>query len=408
MKKNLAIVTTWFERGAAYVSKQLMKTLSKEYNVFIYARGGENYAKGDKNWDKYYVWWGKRKYFPISTYIDLKDFDKFLNKYNIEIVIFNEQWWWEPVVFCKEKNILTGAYVDYYKENSIELFGIYDFLICNTKRHYSVFDWHPQAYYIPWGTDINLFFPKNLSSVDKDKIVFFHSCGMSPHRKGTKFLIRAINELYKKTSAFKVIIHSQVDLDKFINEEEKRILNFFIENGILELIIKTVSVPGLYHLGDVYVYPTVLEGIGLTIAEAIAMGLPAIVPDNGPMNEFVKDGINGKLVKIDKLYSRADGYYWPKCEVNIEDLADKMLFYIKNFSKLNEFKFNARKYAEKYLDWNENSANLNNFLKNVMYIPIEKNLYKKALYYHNSTYPLIWQYKKVYELLDLIYHKVKR
>jgi len=408
MKKNLAIVTTWFERGAAYVSKQLMKTLLKNYNVFIYARGGEKFAIEDKNWDKDYVWWGKKKYFPISTYIDLKDFENFLKEKNIEIVIFNEQMWWEPVIFCKKKNILVGAYVDYYKEDSIKLFGIYDFLICNTKRHYSVFNWHPQAYYIPWGTDINLFSPKNFFSNNKDKLIFFHSSGMNPFRKGTIFFIKAINELYNKTNKFKAIIHSQVDLNKYLKKEEQEILDQFIKKDVVEVIIKTVSAPGLYHLGDVYVYPTVLEGIGLTIAEAISMGLPTIVPNNAPMNEFVKDNINGKLVKIDKFYSRADGYYWPKCEVDIEDLADKMLSFIENFEKMEEFKKITRQYAEKYLNWDKNSVILNDLLKNTSFLLLKNDVFIKALNYHNSKYPMIWKYRKIYEIIDFIYHKVKK
>jgi 1,2-diacylglycerol 3-alpha-glucosyltransferase len=408
MRKNLAIVTTWFERGAAYVSKQLMKILSKNYNVFIYVRGGEKYARGDENWDKNYVWWGKKKYFPILTYIDIKDFNKFLTKNNIEIVIFNEQLWWEPVVFCKEKGILTGSYIDNYKEDNIELFGLYDFLICNTKRHYEVFKWHPQAYYIPWGTDINLFYPKKLSSVNNERLIFFHSSGMNPDRKGTKFLIKAVKDLYDKSQSFKLIIHSQVDLYKFLDQNEIKILKKFIDDNIIELIIKTVPAPGLYYLGDVYVYPTVLEGIGLTIAEAISMGLPTIVPDNAPMNEFVKDGVNGKLVKINKLYSRADGYYWPKCEVNIKDLSDKMYFYIQNFENLNMFKKETRKYAEKYLNWDENSSILNNLLMETKKIKINNFLKNKALNYYNKIYPMIWKYRKIYEMFDYLYHKVKK
>lgn len=39
---NIGLVTTWFERGAAYVSKAYLNSLKTDNNVFIYARGGEN------------------------------------------------------------------------------------------------------------------------------------------------------------------------------------------------------------------------------------------------------------------------------------------------------------------------------------------------------------------------------
>lgn len=57
---NIGIVTTWFERGAAYVSRQFEQVLEKDgHNVFILARGGEKYAKGDPKWDLDNVHWGK-------------------------------------------------------------------------------------------------------------------------------------------------------------------------------------------------------------------------------------------------------------------------------------------------------------------------------------------------------------
>lgn len=42
---NIGIVRTWFERGAAYVSRQYMEVLAERHNIFIYARGGESFAK---------------------------------------------------------------------------------------------------------------------------------------------------------------------------------------------------------------------------------------------------------------------------------------------------------------------------------------------------------------------------
>ena len=48
---NIGIVTTWFERGAAYVSKQYKDSLEEcGHKVFIYSRGGEKHLKKDKKW----------------------------------------------------------------------------------------------------------------------------------------------------------------------------------------------------------------------------------------------------------------------------------------------------------------------------------------------------------------------
>jgi 1,2-diacylglycerol 3-alpha-glucosyltransferase len=361
---NIGIVTTWFERGAAYVSRQYREALTGAHEVFIYARGGESYAKNDKVWDDPEVKWGKRSYAPVSTGLNIRDFKKWVIENKIELVFFNEQKWWQPVVECNKMGIKTGAYIDYYTEETIPLFGIYDFLICNTKRHYSAFRWHKGAVYIPWGTNVELFKPESFEPVKKGFVTFFHSCGMSPERKGTEFILKAFPDL---SGNAKLIIHSQIKLKEFYHDL-KSVIEKLENEGKLEIIEKTVTAPGLYHLGDVYLYPTVLEGIGLTIAEAASCGLPVVTSDNGPMNEFVTSE-NGKLVKIDKYFSRADGYYWPLCNVDVVDLTLKMQYYIDNVDRIKELKSNAREYAEKNLSWQTNSGDLPNIFQNVKINP---------------------------------------
>ena len=50
-----------------------------------------------------------------------------------------------------------------------------------------------------------------------------------------------------------------------------------------------------YCSHDVFVFPTLLEGMGLVVAEAMACGLPVITTANGP-DELVRDGVDGFIV----------------------------------------------------------------------------------------------------------------
>jgi 1,2-diacylglycerol 3-alpha-glucosyltransferase len=345
---NIGIVTTWFERGAAYVSRQYRDTLLKKHRVYIYARAGEDYAKGDPAWDDDTIWWGVKGFDPGSTRIDINDFQRWLVEKRISIVLFNEQLVFEPVLFCNRMGYITGAYVDYYTEDTIPFYGIYDFLLCNTKKHFSAFDWHPRAYYIPWGTNIETYSCKNYDAVAPPKISFFHSCGMSPGRKGTENILKAIPLL---KGDFRIVIHSQVKLREVYPQYEK-VIDEYLKKEMLVLIEKSVTAPGLYHMGDVYVYPTFLEGIGLTIIEALSSGLPVVTSDNGPMNEFVNSE-NGQLVKIDRVFARSDGYYWPQCLVNVEALAQCLQHYIDTANDIGKYKKAARSYAERCLDWSQ-------------------------------------------------------
>lgn len=347
---NIGIVTTWFERGAAYVSKQFEHVLSENNEIYIYARGGENYAIGNPKWDKENVTWGRRNIFSSPTQINLSHFKSWIKANSIDIILFNEQHDWAPVIALTEMNVISGAYIDYYKKETVPFFELYDFLICNTKRHFFVFDWHPQAFYVPWGTDTELFSPGPNSNIDK-RLNFFHSSGMNPLRKGTDFLLDAFDSIDRKEA--KLIIHSQVDIKAFFPAKTK-LIEKFLNEGSLELIEKTIGSPGLYYMGDVYVYPSRLEGIGLTIAEAISSGLPAIVPDQQPMNEFVQSSAAGRLVKIKYEETRGDNYYWPQSIVDMDDLVEQMQFYMRNKAQINTYKENARKYAAENLDWHTN------------------------------------------------------
>ncbi len=349
---KIGVVTTWFERGASYVSKQYLEALHDDHEVFIYARGFRNTPENEA-WDQDFVHWGKESILPVPMAIDQKDFIKWIRSNALDIVFFNEQQWWPPVLWAREEGVITGAYIDYYTEETIPLFEAYDFLICNTKRHFEAFEWHAQAHYIPWGTDIDLFKPGSFDPVGEVP-VFFQSCGYSPLRKGTDFIIEAFSRI---DQASKLIIHSQVDLKKAMPEQADNI-DMLLKDEKLEIIEKTVSAPGLYHLGDVYVAPSRLEGIGLTAAEAISCGLPFITTDFPPMNEFVTED-SGRAARVDRLWARKDGYYWPQCRPDIESLADQMRWYIDNRRNISDLKRRAREYAGLHLDWEKREPEIN-------------------------------------------------
>jgi len=57
------------------------------------------------------------------------------------------------------------------------------------------------------------------------------------------------------------------------------------------------KLPQFYGDADVFVFPTLLEGLGLVVLEAMASGLPVITTARGP-DEVVRDGIDGFVVPI--------------------------------------------------------------------------------------------------------------
>jgi glycosyltransferase involved in cell wall biosynthesis len=296
---NIAIITTWFPAGGGYVSKAYQQILEQEHNVFIYARGGK-VMKGDPDWDHPNVTWAPWH----ENHIRVNHFIKWLKKKKIDIAFFNEQRYWKPVLSAKKAGVCIGAYIDYYTQETVPAFEIYDFLIYNTKRHYSVFNWHPHAYYVPWCTDIKKFKPKEKTQ-HNNVTTFIVSAGWQPmkrlDRRGSLLVLKALT---KVKGNCKLLLYSQVDKNNFAKPWRE-----WINDSRIELRTGTYD-PFPYNEADVYLYPSRLDGIGLTLPEAISSGLAAITTDNGLMNEFVQDNVNGFLVKVDKYLGCYDGYYW--------------------------------------------------------------------------------------------------
>jgi glycosyltransferase involved in cell wall biosynthesis len=68
--------------------------------------------------------------------------------------------------------------------------------------------------------------------------------------------------------------------------------NLGIEIGcslILPGVIADAELPALYRIADAFVFPSVKEGWGLVVLEAIASGLPVITSNQTPLTEFLSD-----------------------------------------------------------------------------------------------------------------------
>lgn len=377
--KNIGIVTTWFDRGASFVSSAYKSVLENCNHVFIYARGNDRQVDIDQRWENDNVTWAKPSLFDVPTSIVWSDFKKWIEINDIDIVIFNEQRDWNVIINCRKLDIIIGAYIDYYTHQTVPFFQLYDFLICNTQRHVSVFNKHKQCLFIPWGTDCDLFKPK-IDSKLVTTLTFFHSSGMSPHRKGTDILLKAFKNV---TGNARLIIHSQIDFDSL---EIKKLVE---EDSRIELIVKTVPPPGLFFLGDVYVYPTRLEGIGLTIYEALASGLPVITTNNAPMNEVVHHGLNGLLCSVEKYQQRRDGYYWQESICRQEDLTKQMQYCVDHPTGVNKLQIAARMYAINYLDWRKNTLILHDRINSFERIKKPVKIFITAYIYECLRYPVL-------------------
>ena len=323
---NIGIVTNWSYSGATEVSITFGEVLGEKHNISYYARYEEYSTRANQN--SFNVTEGKFSGLPFPKAIDKRDFKKWIVRNDIQIILFNEQIWLEPVIWARDLEILTVGYIDYYNEVSIPHFRVFDALISNTKRHSRAFSWHTNIWNLPWGMDLSKMIgaPKDFSNFVKTD--FFHSAGSSPIRRGTDLLLETMSHLENET----LTIHSSKPLRELLPSHSV-IIDLLEKQKKLQLIEKVEPLPGYYRLGKVYVYPNRLDGIGLTVIEALASGLPVICPDEEPMTDFVSDKV-GYLIPVIRRWARRDGYYWPLHEVSVENLKRTMQQSLEDTSDL--------------------------------------------------------------------------
>ena len=75
------------------------------------------------------------------------------------------------------------------------------------------------------------------------------------------------------------------------------------------------SLPELYSLADLFVFPSATDTFGMAVLEAQACGLPALVADIGGPKEIIRDGVTGWVLPADDLAA------WT---AKIADIADRM------------------------------------------------------------------------------------
>jgi 1,2-diacylglycerol 3-alpha-glucosyltransferase len=389
---RVGIVTEWFERGSAYVSKVFADQLELQgAEVFIYARA-EHYRKGQAPWGGSNVHFGKYAGYPVAKSIHRGDFLAWLRKSNLDIVIFNEQQWIDPIFWAKSEGVSTVAYVDYYTRRTLKEFKFYDGVVCNTMRHMSAMNWHPNALFVPWGLDLSTFAPPSQSPDDRTD--FFHSFGWDPYRKGTDLLIRAFAQIAEDYS---LTVHGQRDLLEVFPELTATVESLQ-KRGKLRIVTQTVSAPGLYRLGRIYVYPSRLEGIGLSVPEALATGLPLVTTDEPPMSEFAS-APHSQRVRVATQKTRSDGYFWPESEVDIGHLSESMAMSANEFNGHGkEIESAVRRWSTQRLDAVKNFAPLSDFLERTLELePTPLSFMRRSLLHLRllSLAPIGWIWRIV-------------
>lgn len=117
------------------------------------------------------------------------------------------------------------------------------------------------------------------------------------NHKRPHLLLQAFAKLAKDFPQWNVELWGAEDRAKYTKELKKIISDNNLENRVF-LKGTTNNVTAVLQQGDIFVFPSAYEGFGLTLAEAMSVGLPGIGYKNCvAVNEIIKDGKNGFLAE---------------------------------------------------------------------------------------------------------------
>jgi glycosyltransferase involved in cell wall biosynthesis len=207
----------------------------------------------------------------------------------------------------------------------------------------------------PWGTDIEHFTPGTFqpaalrASKGSDLLTY------------TLFCNRAWEPIYGVdvlAKAFVKVAAEHPDIDLILlggGSQGTKIRKLFISGSVLERVhfgghVAQADLPRWYHMADLYISPSHVDGSSVSLMEALASGLPCLVSDIPGNREWIEDGVNGWLFR--------DG--------DADDLARKILSVSKHRHSLAQVRAAARKTAEQKADWQKNFGKLLEVYDHVM------------------------------------------
>ena len=143
------------------------------------------------------------------------------------------------------------------------------------------------------GIDRSRFFPANVAPVRDPARPHFLTIGGIEQRKNTIALIEAFALVKRRVPGARLTIAggaSVLDHGAYRHAFDLRVAELDLVVGTDVEIAQTVSdaeILTLLRAADAFVFPSVVEGFGLVVLEALACGLPVVVSEIAPFVEYL-------------------------------------------------------------------------------------------------------------------------
>ena len=165
---------------------------------------------------------------------------------------------------------------------------------------------------IPYGSPIETFQPQ-LKSDDCFRVIFI---GRFSPLKGIHYLLQAWKELKSK---------NQLKNAQLVFVGENRFPQKWLEerySGLYQQIpsVSHFSLNQYYSQASILVLPSLIDGFGLVVVEAMACGIPVIITANTGASDIITDGVEGFIIPIRDVEALKDKLEW--CYSHPQELAE--------------------------------------------------------------------------------------
>ena len=198
----------------------------------------------------------------------------------------------------------------------------------------------------PWGVDLD-HFAKKEEKIKSETFTLF--CNRSwESRYGVDVLAKAFVKVAQQKGDVNLLLLGG-------GSQGSMLRSIFMKGGVLEMVnfggqVSQTDLPRWYHMADLYISPSHVDGSSVSLMEALACGLPCLVSDIPANKEWVFENENGWLFR--------DG--------DVGHLAEKILVAMNQREKLLQIGAAGRRSAEERADWKKNAEALMNVYRSLV------------------------------------------
>lgn len=220
-----------------------------------------------------------------------------------------------------------------------------------------VYNFPPDRIYrFPWGVDLDHFTPRGLAALREnlgwqDKFVFLSNRSFEPIY-GVDVTLQAFIKAAQLEPEIRLLLFGK-------GSQESQLRRLVTETGVADKVhfggyVDRAGLPDSYRSADVFLSASHCDGSSVSLMEALACGVPAIVSDIPGNLEWVREGKQG----------------WVFADGDVDQLA-RLIQSARYEPALANYGARARDLAEKQADWRRNFAVLLDAYENALHIPIQ-------------------------------------